>query len=80
MYREVIPANYPPPEDSPKQPDKGISINIQLAGYEKIKAQLNDIESQTDRILNKVKELDKLSRNQEPPPEPELGKFRTRKG
>lgn len=34
-----------------------LKINVELEGYEDIKAQLNDIEAQLDRILEKQGQL-----------------------
>lgn len=55
--RTVPPADFPGPGIPPKQTLKGVSISIELTGYEKIKEELNDIEQQLDRINEKQKKI-----------------------
>lgn len=43
---------------------QGITVQIRLQGYGKIKRQLNDIERQADRIVHKI---DKIKRMELPP-------------
>lgn len=45
------------PEDPPRQTTRNITVGIKLEGYERIKAQLDSIESQIDIIIEKSSKL-----------------------
>lgn len=60
-FREIkdVPATKEPaPPPPPNQEDSNdIAINIELTGYEEIKRQLDDIETQLNRIYQKSEKL-----------------------
>ena len=55
--RSVRPSNNKAPKEPGNQLGKGITVNIELDGYEAMKMQLNDLECQMDRIIDKQKQI-----------------------